>query len=201
MGTGRFQRMTERARGEFPNFKVIATTLRTEHSATSNDWGALLRRRQHPYGHLPSRAGDPRPGGRRRQLRLGLYLRADGFGRRKPGLGVRFGPRCPGHDHPGRRYHGVPDRRRGTRARGQRPSRAVTESTNRIAGRIKAENVCSDPSHYHRSPVCRLHPGFWRRRGAQRGVVISEGTTARSNSSSVMSPSAVTASTRVVPSS
>ena len=40
MNADPFRRMTERARAEFPNFKVIATTLRTEHSATINDWGA-----------------------------------------------------------------------------------------------------------------------------------------------------------------
>lgn len=36
-----FMRMIERAVGEFPNFKVTATTLRTVRSATRNDWGAI----------------------------------------------------------------------------------------------------------------------------------------------------------------
>ncbi|MEN1677957.1 MAG: sugar kinase [Planctomycetota bacterium] len=36
-----YQSMMERASSEYPNFKVIATTLRTVHSASVNDWCAL----------------------------------------------------------------------------------------------------------------------------------------------------------------
>ena len=36
-----FRRMIERAAREFPNFAVVATTLRTVHSATVNDWSAI----------------------------------------------------------------------------------------------------------------------------------------------------------------
>ena len=36
-----YKRMIERAVTEFPNFQVVATTLRTVHSASRNDWGAL----------------------------------------------------------------------------------------------------------------------------------------------------------------
>jgi 2-dehydro-3-deoxygluconokinase len=36
-----FRRMIERAVKEFPNFKVVATTLRNAKTATSNDWGAV----------------------------------------------------------------------------------------------------------------------------------------------------------------
>src|ERR671912_2287998 len=36
-----FQRMIERAVTEFPNFKVVATTLRNAKTATTNDWGAV----------------------------------------------------------------------------------------------------------------------------------------------------------------
>jgi 2-dehydro-3-deoxygluconokinase len=36
-----FRRMIERAVGEFPNFKVVATTLRNAKTATVNDWGAV----------------------------------------------------------------------------------------------------------------------------------------------------------------
>jgi len=36
-----FKAMIETAAAAFPNFQVIATTLRTVHSATINDWGAL----------------------------------------------------------------------------------------------------------------------------------------------------------------
>jgi 2-dehydro-3-deoxygluconokinase len=36
-----FGRMIERAVAEFPNFKVVATTLRQARTATCNDWGAV----------------------------------------------------------------------------------------------------------------------------------------------------------------
>src|ERR1043166_1153901 len=36
-----FQRMIERVCAEFPNFKVVATTLRNAKTATINDWGAV----------------------------------------------------------------------------------------------------------------------------------------------------------------
>lgn len=39
--TEAYKRMIQRASAEFPNFKVIATTLRTVHSASINDWGAI----------------------------------------------------------------------------------------------------------------------------------------------------------------
>jgi 2-dehydro-3-deoxygluconokinase len=36
-----FQRMIDEVTKEYPNFKVVATTLRTVRSATVNDWGAI----------------------------------------------------------------------------------------------------------------------------------------------------------------
>jgi len=36
-----FRRMIERAIADFPNFKVVATTLRNARTATRNDWGAV----------------------------------------------------------------------------------------------------------------------------------------------------------------
>ncbi len=39
--TESFKRMMERAIKEFPNFKVVATTLRNARTATINDWGAI----------------------------------------------------------------------------------------------------------------------------------------------------------------
>jgi 2-dehydro-3-deoxygluconokinase len=36
-----FRRMMERAASEFPNLKVVATTLRNARTATRNDWGAV----------------------------------------------------------------------------------------------------------------------------------------------------------------
>jgi 2-dehydro-3-deoxygluconokinase len=38
---GNFRRMIEKAVKEFPNFAVVATTLRTATTATLNDWGAV----------------------------------------------------------------------------------------------------------------------------------------------------------------
>ncbi len=37
-----FKKMIKRVVAEFPNFKAVATTLREVHSATVNDWGAVL---------------------------------------------------------------------------------------------------------------------------------------------------------------
>ncbi len=41
LGPANFRRMIERAVAEFPNLKVVATTLRHAKTATRNDWGAV----------------------------------------------------------------------------------------------------------------------------------------------------------------
>ncbi|HWW74654.1 MAG TPA: sugar kinase, partial [Pyrinomonadaceae bacterium] len=41
LDVGNFRKMIERAVEEFPNFKVVATTLRNAKTATVNDWGAV----------------------------------------------------------------------------------------------------------------------------------------------------------------
>ncbi|HYP52135.1 MAG TPA: sugar kinase [Pyrinomonadaceae bacterium] len=41
LDVGNFRRMIERAVSEFPNFKVVATTLRNAKTASVNDWGAV----------------------------------------------------------------------------------------------------------------------------------------------------------------
>ena len=41
LDTENFRRMIERAVKEFPNFSVVATTLRNARTATVNDWGAV----------------------------------------------------------------------------------------------------------------------------------------------------------------
>lgn len=41
LDTGSFRRMIEKAVATYPNFKVVATTLRAVKSATINDWGAI----------------------------------------------------------------------------------------------------------------------------------------------------------------
>ena len=42
LDVGNFQRMIEKARAAFPNFKAVATTLRNARTASVNDWGAVL---------------------------------------------------------------------------------------------------------------------------------------------------------------
>ena len=44
--TDSFKQMIETAAAAYPNFRVIGTTLRTVHSATINDWGALAWSRE-----------------------------------------------------------------------------------------------------------------------------------------------------------
>src|ERR1039458_2405106 len=46
LDTGAFRAMIERASVEFPNLRVIATTLRTVRTATVNDWGAIAWSRE-----------------------------------------------------------------------------------------------------------------------------------------------------------
>ena len=41
LDTGNFRRMIEKAVAKYPNFKVVATTLRNARTATVNDWGAV----------------------------------------------------------------------------------------------------------------------------------------------------------------
>ena len=64
--------MIERAAAEFPNFAVVATTLRTVRSATVNDWSAIAWSRDGGLrrGDAPAGPRDPRPRRRRRQLRV-----------------------------------------------------------------------------------------------------------------------------------
>ncbi len=50
-----FKRMIETAVKEFPNFKVVATTLRNARTATRNDWGAVM------YAHGQFYDAAPRP--------------------------------------------------------------------------------------------------------------------------------------------
>jgi 2-dehydro-3-deoxygluconokinase len=51
-----FRRMIERAVAEFPNFKVVATTLRNAKTATINDWGAVCYHEGELY-RAPTREG------------------------------------------------------------------------------------------------------------------------------------------------
>ena len=42
LDVGNFKKMIKEVVNEFPNFKVVATTLRNAKTATVNDWGAVL---------------------------------------------------------------------------------------------------------------------------------------------------------------
>ena len=57
LDSGSFRSMIERATQEFPNFAVVATTLRTVRSATVNDWSAIAW--SHDAGFVEA---TPRPG-------------------------------------------------------------------------------------------------------------------------------------------
>ena len=126
--TGSFRAMIERATQEFPNFAVVATTLRTVRSATVNDWSAIawshddgVRR-----GDPATRAGDPRPRRRRRQLCLRPDLRPPAALRPAARGRIRRRPRRARDDDPGRHLDGEPCRGRGARSRRGRPRAAVT---------------------------------------------------------------------------
>ena len=91
LDTEQFEAMIGRAAAEYPNLQVIATTLRAVHSATRNDWGAVAWSRDARLreGHPAARTRDPRPSGRRRQLRRRTHLRPDAA--RGPPLAVEYG--------------------------------------------------------------------------------------------------------------
>ena len=63
LDTAAFRKMIEQAAQEFPNFAVVATTLRTVHSATVNDWSAIAWSARHRIrrGHPSAGAGGSRP--------------------------------------------------------------------------------------------------------------------------------------------
>ena len=57
LSTSGFKKMIEMASQEFPNFQVIATTLRGVHSASSNDWGAIAWSREEGFAESKQRPG------------------------------------------------------------------------------------------------------------------------------------------------
>jgi 2-dehydro-3-deoxygluconokinase len=57
LDTGSFRTMIEGAAAEFPNFRVIATTLRAVRSATVNDWSAIAWSRDHGFAEAMPRPG------------------------------------------------------------------------------------------------------------------------------------------------
>jgi 2-dehydro-3-deoxygluconokinase len=57
LDTGSFRAMIERASAEFPNFGVVATTLRAVRSATVNDWSAIAWSRDGGFVEATPRPG------------------------------------------------------------------------------------------------------------------------------------------------
>ncbi|BDZ40986.1 2-dehydro-3-deoxygluconokinase [Paraoerskovia sediminicola] len=55
LDTGAFRAMIGRAAEDFPNFQVIATTLRGVHTATVNDWGAIAWSRTQGFAEATHR--------------------------------------------------------------------------------------------------------------------------------------------------
>ncbi len=123
-----FARMIETAAATFPNFQVIATTLRAVHSASDNDWSALAWSPSHRpgAGRRPQASGDPGPGRRWRLVRVRPVLRPDQRAGPADRRRIRCRPRRPGHDHPRRHHHGHQGRSAEAGRRRQRPSGPVT---------------------------------------------------------------------------
>lgn len=57
LDTGAFQRMIETATARYPNFEVVATTLREVMTATRNDWGAIAWSSGTGFVHATKRPG------------------------------------------------------------------------------------------------------------------------------------------------
>ena len=57
LDAGAFQRMIETARARFPNFEVVATTLRGVITASRNDWGAIAWSDATGFVHATQRPG------------------------------------------------------------------------------------------------------------------------------------------------
>jgi 2-dehydro-3-deoxygluconokinase len=57
LDTAAFRTMIERAAAEFPNFSVVATTLRAVRSATVNDWSAIAWSRDEGFAEATPRPG------------------------------------------------------------------------------------------------------------------------------------------------
>ena len=102
-----FARMVNEAVAEFPNFKLVATTLRGVTSATVNDWSAVC---WHDGRRLPlerlSCDRNPRSRRRRRQLCLGPHLWSSHRPVSTNCSQSRRCPRCSGDDDRWRQFNG-----------------------------------------------------------------------------------------------
>ena len=109
----KFTQMIETAVAAYPNFKVVATTLRNATTATVNDWGAIAWV-DGAFYTAPNRERleiwDRVGGGD--SFASGPHLRPVGGQRPPIRRRLRRRPRGAGHDHPGRHQHGHPGRGR-----------------------------------------------------------------------------------------
>ena len=108
-----FFKLIESVVEQFPNIKLVATTLREVHSTNRHDWG----RRAVAQWPAPRESGDAvgraRPHRRRRRIcrRLDLRLNCRTHARRSPPAGL--GARRIADNLPGRHHHGEARRGRG----------------------------------------------------------------------------------------
>ena len=124
-----FFKMIERAVKEYPNFQVVATTLRNAKTASINDWGAVCYTDGQFYQAAQRNDLEilDRVGGGDSFASGLIYGFLDGQGpavRRR----LRRRPRRAGHDHARRHHHGHPGRGRKGHERRRRPRRPLRVS-------------------------------------------------------------------------
>ena len=147
-----FKQMIGQAVKAYPNFKVVATTLRAVKTATRNDWGAICWAGGKFY-EAPNREDLEILDrvGRRRQLRQRADLRLDAVQRPAEGRRVRRRARRAGHDHARRHFDGLAQ---GSRGAGQGRQRAGAE-IDAVSSNAPWRTECPQPG----APACcRLSP-------------------------------------------
>lgn len=125
-------KMIENAVKIYPNFKVVATTLRTVKTATVNDWSAICWADGKLYGGHEARcARDIRRVGGGDSFASGLIygLMTEG----EPQYAVNCGiAHALGYDHAGRHLHGEQARGRGRYERRGRKSAEIREESKKM---------------------------------------------------------------------
>ena len=188
--------MIEQATAQFPNLKVVATTLREVRIGDAQRLGRrrVVRRQRLRARDAPARPRDPRPRRRRRQLRRGARLRdARGHGaERCRRMGRRT--RRAGDDDAGRYVDG--DARRGAVTRRAVPARASGDDARRSAN-------CRSAARSSGTSTARSRTTTRERRWTQRGSSACATSTPRrttvsacpSDGSALRSPAARATST------